>query len=148
MDDLRIDDGTIRLSINGDASRVISFNPKDELFAEKFYHLVGSFKNDLKQFEERAKLIDENKEEDEDGIPVNLQEQFDLKKEVFAYLHEQIDAVFGAGTSKVVFGDARNIEMIDAFFKGISPYMAKARAERVEKYIPPAKKPARRSRRK
>lgn len=141
MDNLQIDDGTIRLTINGDANRILSFNPKDELFAEKFYHLVGNFKKDLQRFEERAKPIDDNNELDEDGLPVNLQSRFDIMKDVCAYVRNQIDEVFGTGTSNIVFGTINNIGMFEMFFKQITPYMAQARSEKVSKYIPTVQKP-------
>lgn len=141
MQNLNIDDGTIHLSINNDETRVISFNPKDSLFAEKFYRLIENFKVDLKKYEERAKEIDAVTEVDENQVPVNMQERFDLLKEVCNYFKSETDKVFGEGTSNKVFGDTVDLDMFTQFYDGISPFINKARTEAVKKYIPPVQKP-------
>ena len=43
MDSLRLD-GVVRLAINDDPERVITFVPDDILFAERFYALLDALK--------------------------------------------------------------------------------------------------------
>jgi len=143
MQNIQIDTGDIRLSINDDEARIITFNPKDSLFSEKFYHLVGNFHLQLGEFQKRAEELDADKSLDENSIPFNIQAKFDLIKETCDYVRKEIDVVFGEGTSQIVFGDVMNLEIFPQFFEGISPFFKEARKEKVEKYIPHAQKPKR-----
>ena len=104
MDNLRIDSGLKRIMINDDPNRFIEFNPNDVLFAEKFYALIKVFEEQEVKFQERIEQIQKNEEKDAYGIPVNTQETLDFVVEVCNFLREQIDKVFGAGTSQTVFG--------------------------------------------
>lgn len=137
MQNLKIDDGSVRLSINDDDTRIISFNPKDELFAEKFYLLLTNFRSQIDKFSERAEEVDRVDTVDEDGIPTNIRERIALLKDVCSYMREQIDMVFGQGTSQTAFGDAYNLDMFEQFFDGITPFIKDARTEKVKKYLPP-----------
>lgn len=136
MDNIQVDTGVKRICINNDPERVITFNPSDVVFAERFYTLIGEFDKKSKEFVTRSKVISTSMKMDENGIPNNMQEVFDLMKEFCAYLREKIDAVFGAGTSQNVFGDAVNLDMFDQFFDGITPFIQQARDEKMKKHQP------------
>jgi hypothetical protein len=49
-------------------------------------------------------------------------------------LRDEVDAVFGDGTSQMVFGGAYTLDVFEQFFNGIIPYVEKARANKVKKY--------------
>jgi len=134
MPNLNINSGEIKLTVNDDENRVIRFNPNDIAFAEKFYSLISDFEEKEQDYDKRAKELDENKELDKYGIPKNTKEKLEFTREVCGYIKEQIDNVFGAGTSKAAFGDACEIEMFEQFFNGITPFVNKARTEKVKKY--------------
>jgi len=134
MDNINIGDGTKRISINEDPERVISFNPKDTLFVEKFYQLITDFDVKSKEFSTRADEISITTELDGNGIPANMNESFDLLKDICNYLREQVDFVFGKDTSQKVFGDALDLDVFQQFFEGIMPFIQSARTEKVARY--------------
>lgn len=126
---IAINTGEVRLSINDDPTNVISFNPADANFAERFYKIVSEFEAKLKEYESQASVLSIAG----DG------EQIALLKETCEFVREKIDYVFGAGTSQKVFGDALVLDVFSQFFDGIMPYIQKARTDKVGKYIVPVK---------
>lgn len=136
MQNINIGTGEISLSVNGDPKRLIAFNPRDTLFAQKFYRLIGNFRTKSNEYISRATQMDAVTDVDESGLPLNLQERLDLVNDICGYVREQIDIVFGEGTSQIAFGDANSLDAIGDFFDGITPYVRQARANKVEKYIP------------
>lgn len=134
MDNIKIDSGVKRISVNGDETRIIEFNPEDILFIERFYGLMKKFEEKEKEFIARSEEITKVSEKDAYGIPVNTGEQIKLVSELCAYLKAQIDEVFGKGTSKTAFGDTQTLNMFEQFFSGISPFVQRARAVKVDKY--------------
>jgi hypothetical protein len=134
MDSIRIDTGVKRIAINGDPTRVIEFNPKDVLFAEKYYQMVGEFQNKQEDYSTRAEVLEADAEVDEIGLPLNTQERLALFREICDWTKEKIDQVFGAGTSEKAFGEALNFDMFVQFFEGVKPFIEEARSEKVQKY--------------
>lgn len=134
MDSIKISSGTVSLKINEDENRVISFNPNDLRFTERYYNLLASSDETLKEYEKREAELDKDMETDAYGIPKNMPERFKLLKEVCDYVKEQIDIVFGAGTSETAFGDEYDTGMFDDFFEGITPYIQKVRNNKIAKY--------------
>ena len=68
MDSLRLD-GVVRLAINDDPERVITFVPDDILFAERFYALLDALKEKEVEYKGRVQELGENDAVDEYGIP-------------------------------------------------------------------------------
>lgn len=131
---LNIDTGVVRLTINDDPKRVIKFNPSDVVFAEKFYRLIKEFELKQVSYQTRADEIDAVKDVDEHGIPANIEDSFEFLKDVCGYMREKIDGVFGEGTSQTAFEDAVNLEMFEQFFDGITPFIEKARTKKTQAY--------------
>lgn len=48
---------------------------------------------------------------------------------------QQIDSAFGAGTSSLILQGGHDIEALQAFLEGITPYFKSAREKRVGKYL-------------
>ena len=138
METLRITTGEIHLAINGDENRVIVFNPKDVLFAEKFYTLMGDFQQRLTEYQKRGERLDAVKEKDENNAPINAGERIALQIELCTFMREKIDYLFGVGTSQKAFGDALDPDVFQQFFTGITPYVQNARAEKIAQYTTPA----------
>jgi hypothetical protein len=134
MDSIRIDSGVKQIAINDDESRVIEFNPKDIVFVERFYGLISEFEQKEVEFLEKARAIDDKKEKDAYGIPVNTGESLKLLLEMCNYLRSQIDKVFGNGTSQIVFGETQTLNMFEQFFTGITPFIQEEREDRVKQY--------------
>lgn len=141
MDSLRIDTGVVRLCINDDPDRVIEFSPTDVAFAERFFGLIADFEAQEKIYQSKAKELQESKELDEYGIPKNAGESIKLLRESCDFVRSKIDEVFGAGTSQTAFGTANTLDMFEQFFRGITPFVQKARDKQVQKYTA---KPAKR----
>lgn len=134
MENLQINTGVKRIMINDDPGKFIEFNPEDVLFAERFYALIKVFEEQEAKFQARLKQISENEAKDEYGIPLNTQETFDLAIEICNFIREQLDKVFGAGTSATVFGETQSLDMFEQFFSGIAPFIQSSRANKVAKY--------------
>ena len=85
-------------------------------------------KDDLKnQYQE---IIDEY---------AKTEEKIKLLDEVVLYFRELIDNCFGEGSSQILFGDEKSIDMFYDFFEGITPYYEKASEDRMAKYMQPNK---------
>jgi len=132
-------DGVVELAINDDPNRVISFVPDDVLFAERFYKLMSTLKIKEGEYKQRAEALSQNKRVDEYGIPETAPESLALLHEVCDLMRDEIDKVFGKGTSQKVFGEYLSLYMIEQFFKGITPYVQSARQNNTEKYTDPVK---------
>lgn len=137
-DDLSIQTGEKRITVNGDPDRTIIFNPDDVIFAEKFYELVGDFEKKLLEYQAQSKEMSKVKAVDGNGLPVNLAERLALVRVSCEYIRSGIDHLFGPDTSQKAFGDTLALEVFPQFFAGITPYIQAARAKKVDKYLPPA----------
>lgn len=134
MDSLQITSSARKIAINDDPNRIITFNPHDVIFAEKFYNLIGEFQKTLTQYEPRARAIESNTAVDENNLPVNFGERIALHREICDYIRERIDHLFGVGTSQIAFGDERDPEQFTQFFDGLKPFFKDARTPKIEKY--------------
>lgn len=134
MDSLTIISGVKNIAINDDPERVISFNPTDIVFAEKFYKLLGEFQEKLKEYQDRSATIEAAAEVDENNLPVNLPDRIALLREVCEYMRGRIDYLFGPDTAQKVFEDALSLDMFEQFFTGITPFIQQARADKLAQY--------------
>ena len=137
---IRVDAGLKRILINGDEKKVLEFNPYDILFAERFYALIEKFEQKRKEYDVRFEELEKSKVEDVHGLPKNLPDSFALMRDIVGWLHNEIDTLFGPKTSKMVFGDQVNLDMVQQFFDGLFPFIEDARKERLKGYTKPAKK--------
>ncbi len=110
------------------------FNPDDVVFAEKFYRMYGELQGKFTQYQMQAILLEKDTALDENKLPVNLGERIALAKEACVYAYEQIDFLFGVGTSAMVFGDTFLVSAIEQFLRGVQPHIQKARIEKIQKY--------------
>ncbi len=125
-----------QIAINDDPNRIIKFDPSDVLFVERFYNLYREFSKKEAEFKEKAKEIDERKNElDENGAPIMMVDAINFAKEVCLFMHDQIDKVFGEGTSEKTFEGSLSFDTIGQFLEGIAVYVSKERNKRTAKYI-------------
>lgn len=136
MDNLNINLGIKRITINGDPNRVIEFNPSDVAFAERFYALMGDLNAKQAEYQKRAKQLESNSVTT-DGLPVNFAANLALMREVCTFMRSKIDDLFGPGTSQTVFEDNNTLNMFEQFFTGITPFIQAARAEKTARYQRP-----------
>ena len=120
MDSLNIAGKAVRLCIDNDESRVIEFYPTDVSFAENFYDIKA-----------RSAAIAEG-----DGSKLEKSRaELALTREAFAFLREGIDRTFGPGTAQTVFGSRDSVAMAARFFRGVTPYIRKARQGELDRYL-------------
>lgn len=139
MESLRIE-GEIRLAIDEDPDRVISFVPDDVIFAESFYGLLTALKEKEIEYKQRTERLVKNEAVDDYGIPETAPESLALLRETSEFMRDEIDHVFGEGTSQKAFGEHLSLFMIEQFFKGIMPYVKKVRQGKTSKYTDPVVK--------
>ncbi len=131
---INIHSDEIILTINDDPNRVVKFNPKDTVFAEKFYVLLGKLKEKLEEFKKRSEQLDLVTAKDDLGAPINFQERLQVINDACAYMKSEIDVLFGTGTSMTVFGSSTQIEMFEQFLNGLLPFFEEVRAAKVATY--------------
>lgn len=132
---IKINTGRIRLEVDCDGVKnEISFNPNDINFVDGVYNLLSDLEKKQEDYKERIEELEKDNALDESGVPLNIQKRLAIIKEICIDLEKQIDIVFGEGTSKKAFGDALCFEMFEQFFNGITPYIEKARADKLKKY--------------
>lgn len=130
METLRIDTGAVTLSINNDDNRTITFYPTDVHFAEAFFDLVRDFmqhREDVSKKEEAIKASGGTAAE-------RSAKEVELLRETYAFMRERIDNCFGAGTSETVFGNHDSLGAYASFFRGVEPYVRKARTDELARY--------------
>ena len=138
-DKIRIDLGTKRILIN-DGPEFLEFNPTDLNFAERFYVLIVEFENKHKEYQKRMDAIDLDQSVGEEELSKRLKESLDIMKETCDFWREQIDKLFGLGTSQKCFGDIKSLDMVSQFFEGITPYIQGSREEKISQFVPDASK--------
>lgn len=150
MQNLNIDDGSITLCINQDQGRLLKFNPRDLNFAKRFYSFMDDFSEKETELHTKAKRIDSKMEYDENGVPVNIGDIFELMTELDTYFREKLDFVFGEGTSNTVFGtvnlvsrDSKGNTILNNFIEGVAPFIESARKTEVTKHTAKYNKKAR-----
>lgn len=134
MDSLKINTGVKQVIINDDPNRMIEFNPSDVVFAERFYQMVKELETKQGEYTQRAASL-ETQGVDPNGVPVNIGDSLALTREISEYMREQIDRLFGAGTSTTVFGAVLSLDAVAQFFTGIIPFIQTARSERTTRYM-------------
>ncbi len=133
-ENIQVDAGLKRITINGDPERVITFNPLDTLFVERYFDMLQKFEEKMVEYKEQCRVFEANTEKDENGIPGNARQQIAMLREVCEFVRENIDRVFGENTSQKVFGDVLSLGMFGQFFKEIAPHIQSARAEKMSQY--------------
>lgn len=130
MDSLQIRSGRIKLQIlddSGEERGIFSFNPNDIESAKRVVEVQKEFEIKNKEFQIKSKEC------------TTTEEKIKLLDEVVLYFRELIDNCFGEGSSQILFGDEKSIDMFYDFFEGITPYYEKASEDRMAKYMQPNK---------
>lgn len=130
MESLHIDTGAVTLSINNDENRTITFYPTDVHFAEAFFDLV----RDFMQHREIVSKKEEEIKESGGTAAERSAKEVELLRETYAFMRERIDNCFGAGTSDIVFGNHDSLGAYASFFRGVDPYVRKARTDELARY--------------
>ena len=128
MDSLKICTGRVRLQIVDEAGNqrgIFSFNPSDIESAKRVIEIQKDFEMKNAEFQKRINAAE------------TMEEKITILDELVTYFEKVIDDCFGEGSSQVLFGDDKSVDMFYDFFDGITPYYEKASKERMAKYIQP-----------
>ena len=128
MDSLKISTGKVRLQIVDEAGNqrgIFSFNPSDIESAKRIIEIQKDFEMKNVEFQKRINAAE------------TMEEKITILDELVIYFEKIIDDCFGEGSSQVLFGNDKSVEMFYDFFDGITPYYEKASKERMAKYIQP-----------
>ncbi len=134
---LNLDLGIKRITINNDPDKVIEFSPEDTRFIEKFYSVYSEILDKQNEYLERYEAM--NQDTDPNGVPVDIEAQIALVKETTVYMRDKIDFLLGPGTSKTVFGEIYNLDVISQFLAGLATFVKSDRNKKLDKYIKPEK---------
>lgn len=131
---LNLNLGGIELAVNGDMNKIISFNPDDIGFAERFYSLFSKLDEYQKKYTDKVAQLEADTELDANGIPKNTAERFKTEKEMIEDLRSEFDVVFGDGTCEKAFGNMNTLDMFAEFLTAITPHVEKSRKNKISKY--------------
>ena len=127
MDTLKINSGAVSLKIvdeNDNEKGIFTFNPNDIATANRFFGLMREIDAKQEEFKQKELQI---KDEDTKG-------KIDLVCEIIDYFENKIDEIFGVGSSKLLFGETKTLDMFSDFFNGIAPYYEKVSQKRMDRY--------------
>lgn len=135
---MQINTGLVVVPIERDGERVgdLKFRPTDGAFARRYMAMLSNIDEKQKEFIESAKEIDDDESTGPCGIPNKDVRAIELMESVADFMCTEIDNVFGAGTSDMVFGGVRSTSAILQFLSGINDYFAAARAAKMAQYAP------------
>lgn len=106
----------VQITLDGDSSRVISFNPRDVMLRNRITQFILDLQAKRTEITERAQAIEAVTETDEDGIPVNIKDALAFNTETSDYFISQLDDIFGDGAAEKLFGPrAFDIELMLGF---------------------------------
>lgn len=127
MSELHISSGAVRLNIirDGENVGVFTFNPKNLLEAQRYSDVVVEMQKKKVEYLERARVLDAEND---------IKGKIDFLIEYVKEMRNDIDKIYGEGTSDLVFGDTLDIDMFFDFIEGLAPYYKKASSERTAKY--------------
>lgn len=128
METLRTNSNLKVLQIN-EGPEVLSFDPTDVTFSEKFYRLMRTLGDKEATFLARAKVLDK------DG---SVEDSLEFLKDTCKFFRDEIDLLFGIGTSQKLFGDSYSLDNIGKFFNDITPYISVEREKQLAKYLAPS----------
>lgn len=113
-----------RIIINGDENKIIEFNPEDMNTRKRFYEASKTIFNSQREFDVKLKAL---QEDDIDGA-------FALEEELYIFIKDIIDDIFGEGaTDKITDGEI-NIMVIGEFITMVTPYFKEVNEKQKNKY--------------
>ncbi len=118
-------DTQITLALNGDESNLLTFDPGDINLRNNFYKISQQIKTKEREFDIKAKRINQT----------DVQAILNLEYELFNYMSDMIDKIFGVGTTKKVCGNRKNPIVIANFLIAIAPYFKRFNDNAKNKYV-------------
>ena len=146
---LQFDTGDISLHVQGDPSRVFTFNPTNPSLQAGFFALIKASEDKVKEYTAKAVIVDsQNLEELEVA-----EKEVEFMLEIDIWLREEFEKLFGEGTANIVFGKTATSAtgsngdyVFSNMMMALYPYFekeAKARYKKLDSIIADHKPPKR-----
>lgn len=120
------------LCINDDESRWITFDAEDLNFYGRLKVLYGSLGGKQKEFEVKEAEARALEGEDDNGAPLSALALIDIQTEFANHVIEGMDAVFGEGTCKRLFGNAFNPDAYGEVIKAVLTHISRYREKKLK----------------
>lgn len=145
MDKLQIASGKKRIQITDENDKekgVLEFNPSEMVFIEKYQTLMIGFQEKSIIIEKllediKSRIGKGNFDEGGDETREVSKSAFETIKELYDFFDNELNILFGEGTTAMLFSTPRDLGEYNQFLEGISPYIQEVRAKKVEKYASP-----------
>lgn len=115
---INFDDGTKKIELNGDSNKVLTWNPTDINFVDRYLFFIDWVQNEYIEKVEKLSTSLKSIEDYKVGTTIALGDEF----------NKELDKVFGEGTSKIAFGNMNPISPIsngkflfDNFISALDP---------------------------
>lgn len=136
MAGIRVNTGVKRIEVN-DSGDFITMSLNDNDFLSRFFSLYENVQKMAEESSAREREIQERYKESEDRIG-RAKASYDLYTKCGKDMMGEVDALFGDGTCKKVFGDITpTFDLYIEFFEQLTPYLqefAQEKSQRMSKY--------------
>lgn len=130
MDSLRVDNGLKRIEVNDDGE-YIEFSINDDKFLTAFWDFWSWMKESEKEINNLRDKNGDADADDESGRDEAVGSVISLRSKINNESCERIDAIFGTGASRKIFGRVTpDMYMVVDFLEKISPFIKKYADER------------------
>lgn len=134
MGGIRVNTGAKRIEVNDNGDYIV-LDFSDNSLPDRFFAMIDHVQ---KHGDDCAKRLEEISAEQKEGSEGYIRATSALLRKVHEEIMGEVDALFGPGTCRKVFGDiVPGIELYDDFFTQLMPYFEQAgkeRAQRMKKY--------------
>lgn len=122
---LSLSSGALHIPVERDGLRVgeLCFSPDDPAFLNRFYGLLSSL-------DARRKELAALSSGDDD-----LAESLTALERAYADTQNEIDIVFGEGTSRMCFGEGCSTALLEQFLDGVADVLRPSRSEKINQYL-------------
>lgn len=96
---------TVKIAIDGDANKIIEFNPNDMLLRNRITQFMIDMQAKQDEMTKKAEALDAESKTAVSGLPSNIKEVLAFNQEVADYFMGELDDIFGAGASVKLFGE-------------------------------------------
>ena len=96
---------TVKIAIDGDANKIIEFNPNDMLLRNRITQFMIDMQAKQDEMTQKAEALDAASQTTDNVLPSNIQEVLAFNQEVADYFMGEMDNIFGNGASVKLFGE-------------------------------------------
>lgn len=125
MESIKIGTNRVRLMMNDDKNKIVSFNPGDATTRKKFYDIQKTAIEKQKKLDIKIKAIKED----------DVESAINMEIEAFDAMAELVDEIFGDKTSEKACDGDKDLAGICNFLIAVAPYFKKYNEDMKNKYV-------------